>query len=77
MGTFFVSVITTRRSTKTTLRSVHKLRYGYEGPVRQLDWFVFKLSEGLSSDWTFNVMQITEFEYEALTRSQEASHEPV
>lgn len=76
MGAIFVSVVTTRRSTKTRVQTFHKLRYGHEGPSKQLEWFACKLSEGFSSDWTFNIMQITEFEYEAFLRSEEALSEP-
>jgi hypothetical protein len=79
MGLIFVSVITTRRSTGTRVQRFHKLKYGYEGPSKQLEWFACKLSEGFSSDWTFNIMQITEFEYEAFIRKQqeaEALNEP-
>lgn len=75
MGTMFVSVVTTRRSTKTRVQTFHKLKYGYEGPAKQLEWFACKLSEKSSSDWTFNIMQITEFEYEAFIRAEKALYE--
>jgi len=48
------------------------VRYGLEGPARQLDWFACKLAENASSDWTFNLMQISSFEYEAFLRRQKA-----
>lgn len=68
----YVSVVTTRRSTDTKVRSVHVLKYGCEGPAKQLEWFVCKLSEKTTSDWTFNIMQISSFEYEAFLRRQKA-----
>jgi hypothetical protein len=75
-NTIFVSVISTRRATNTTLKTYHRLKYGYEGPAKQLDWFACQLSEDLSGDWTFNIMQITEFEYEAFIRAEKALYEP-
>lgn len=68
MNQFYVSVVATRRSTNTVRRSVHVVRYGIEGPNIQLDWFATKISEGFQSDWTFNVMQISEFEFNAFNR---------
>ena len=70
MGEFFVQVVATRRSTGTVRRSVHVVKYGVEGPNIQMDWFATKLSEGFNSDWVFNVMQISSFEYEAFLRRQ-------
>jgi len=72
MNEFYVQVIANRRSTGTTIKSVHLVRYGLEGPARQLDWFACKLAENASSDWTFNLMQISSFEYEAFLRRQKA-----
>ena len=68
----YVSVIAKRRSTATTIHSVHMLRYGLEGPARQMEWFICKLAEGATSDWSFSVVQITGFEYEAFLRRQKA-----
>ena len=72
MRVLYVQVVTTRRSTGTTIKAVHMLRYGLEGPSRQLEWFACKLADGASRDWTFNLMQISSFEYDAFLRKQKA-----
>lgn len=66
----YASVIATRTATATVHRSVHVVSVGYEGPSRAIEWLASKIADDLSGDWSINVIQITQYEYNAFVRKR-------
>lgn len=75
MNQIYVSVVATRRLTKTVHRSVHLIPVAYDGPSRAIERFASRFAEFFCDAWDLNIMQITQFEFKALQRQQQELEE--
>jgi hypothetical protein len=68
MNQIYVSVVATRRFSQTKRRSVHIVKYCFNGPARALEQFAASIANEFGNQWELNVMQITLYEYQAFQR---------